>query len=223
MAPTCACCLLETTLPGSPASARPRPGIGDGRRQLFRPGGRARVRHARLGPAGPADPAQLRRLQRDQPRHRQGYRRDRAQGPQGQARGLRGGRTVPQPERAGRPRLRWGHEERRPDRRVRKLRGDVEGHDQQRRRCRLRLYHHRADQGGGDVAARAGVAGLAAQRQGGLGARQEDRSVHQSARGDLRFGGPPAPGAQEMGGFPIRSSWPTPSCLRISPMASPRR
>ena len=88
---------------------RPRAGLGDGHRRLLRAGRRARVRHPRLGPPAPAGSHQLRRLQRRQPRHRQGYRH-RAEGPEGQARGVRGGCAVPQPERAGLARVRRAHQ-----------------------------------------------------------------------------------------------------------------
>ena len=103
----------------------------------------------------------VRRLQRRLARRRQGYRRHRDQGPQGQARRLRGRLAGAEPERARDPGLRRSQAERRQDRRVLELRRDVEGHGQQRRRRRLRLHHHRPGQGGRDLAARHRLAAAA--------------------------------------------------------------
>ena len=94
------------------------------------------------------------RLQRRLARRRGGYRRQGDQGPQRQARRLRGRLARAEPELACGARLRRPHAERRQDRRIRKLRRDVEGPDQQRHRRRLRHHHHRAGEGSRDLAAR---------------------------------------------------------------------
>ena len=99
------------------------------------------------GPQAAAARAVLGRLQRRLARRRQGYRRDRDQAAQGQARRLRGRLAGAEPERARDPGVRRPQAERRQDRRVLELWRDVEGHGQQRRRCRLRHHHHRPGEG----------------------------------------------------------------------------
>ena len=163
------------------------------------------------------------RLQRRLARRRQGYRRQGGQGPQGQARRLRRRLAGAEPELARDPGVRRPQAERRQGRRVLELRRDVEGHGQQRRRCRLRHHHHRPGQGSRDLAARHRLAAAAPQRQGRLGAGAEGRLVLLPAHGDLRrrhF-----QGQADRAGQPIRirSSWSMDRSRPTRSMPSPRR
>ena len=221
--PTCACCPPATTSPGS---RRSRPAARRCRRwasacyfaqeAVFEFG-------AGLGPAGAADLCSLRRLQR----LNLGVAKDTGVKEIKDLKGKRVGFVVGAPSLnqnalatlafAGLTRNDVTH------RRVLELRRHVEGHGQQRRRRCLRLHHHGPDQGGGDLAARARLARLAAQRQGGLGAGQKIAPFLRPARGDLRLGRSQRrrPGDGRL--TPIRSSPPTPPCRTIWPTPSPRR
>ena len=94
------------------------------------------------------------RLQCHLARCRQGHRRQGDQGPEGQAHRHRRRLARAQPERLRDARLRRPDPERREGRRVLQLRRNVEGHPQQRGRCRDRFHDLRAGQGGRDIAAR---------------------------------------------------------------------
>ena len=77
-------------------------------------------------------------------------------------------------------------QERREAGRVLQLRRDVEGHGQQRGRCRDRLDHLGAGEGSRDLAARHRLSADARGRQGRLGAAEQDRPLLLSAQDDLR-------------------------------------
>ena len=160
--------------------------IGDGLRQLFRAGRRVRIRRQGMGTAGLAAGAVHGRLQWRVARRGEGYRRQGSQGPQGQARRLRRRLAGAEPELAGDPGVRRSQAERRQVRRILQLRRDVEGPDQQRRRCRLRDHDHRTRQGSRNLAARHRLAAAAAWRQRRLGAGAEGRIVLLPPHGDLR-------------------------------------
>ena len=95
--------------------------------------------------------------------------------------------------------------------RVLELRRDVEGHGQQRRRCRLRHHHHRPGQGSRDLAARHHLAADAAQRQGRLGARARKSARSSSRNRDLRRRHLARTSRSRSATTPTRSSWSTPT------------
>ncbi len=145
--------------------------VRHGHRHLFRARRRVRVRREGMGPAAAAPDARVERLQRHLARRRQGHRRQGGQGPQGEAHRHRGRLSRAQPECLCRARVRRPHAQRREARRVLQLRRDVEGHPQQRGRCRHRLHHLGPGQGGRDLSARPDLSADAARptRRAGRG------------------------------------------------------
>ena len=132
------------------------------------------------------------------------HRRHGDQAAQGQARRLRCrlARAEPECARASSP-SRGLTQKRRQDRRVRKLRRDVEGHGQQRRRRRLRHHDHRAGARKPETSPRGIVwPPLPHKRQGRLGS-----ACRRSARSSSRRSRPAAPAISpekpiELGNYP---------------------
>ena len=145
-----------------------------------------RIRREGMGAAAAATAAVGDRLQRDLARRRQGYRRQGDQGPARQARRHGGRLAGAQSERVRRDGVRRPVQERRQAGGVFQLRRDVEGHGQQRGRCRDRVHDFGTGQGSGDLAARHRLSADAGRRQGRLGAAQQDRAVLLSAQDHLR-------------------------------------
>ncbi len=104
------------------------------------------------------------------------------------------------------PRLRRPHQGRREARRVLQLRRHVEGHGQQRGRCRHRLHHLGPGQGGRDLSARPRLSADAGRRQGRLGAAAQDRPLLPAPQGDVRRRRVAAEAPRSCRPMPIRSS-----------------
>ena len=200
-------------------------GVGDGHRRVFRPGGRARVRYPRMGPAGSPDPAELAGLQRRQPRHRQGCRRTELKDLKGKRVGFVVGAPSLNQNSLASLGLRRPHPQRCDDRGILQLRRDVEGHDHQRRRRGVRLHASRAQTKEVETSPRGLVwPTWPHSDKAGWERVRKIAPFLQSARRDLRArAGLSAQAPKEMGGFP----YPIFTRLRVaarpgSPTRSPR-